>query len=166
LKQGEARLAIKEGMRALHPNQIGVLRVRAALFALAVLAAAAFVDLVVLRDSGLPAGLVIGAAFLLALAIVLVMPRRRYRAWSFRMDEDELRIGSGLLVRSVTVVPFGRVQHSDVVRGPAQRRYGVASLVLHTAGTRSAATILPGIEAEEAERMRDHVRARIREDLA
>jgi membrane protein YdbS with pleckstrin-like domain len=159
-------LAIEEGMRALHPNQIGVLRVRAAIFGLALLTAAAFADLVVLRDSGLPVGIVIGAAAILALLLVLVMPRRRYRAWAYRMDEDEIRIRSGLLITSATVVPFGRVQHSDVVRGPVQRRYGLASLVLHTAGTRSAATILPGLDAEEAERMRDHVRARIREDLA
>jgi hypothetical protein len=63
------------------------------------------------------------------------------------------------------VVPFGRVQHIDVVQGPLQRRFGVGSLVLHTAGTRSAAVLLPGLAAAEAERMRDHIRGKIREDM-
>jgi hypothetical protein len=153
-------------MRPLDPRQIGLLRVRAAIFGLVLLAAGLFADAVVLAGTGLPFGTGIAAAVVLALAFFFWLPRRRYRAWAYRMDEDELRIDSGLLVNSATIVPFGRVQHTDIVRGPLQRRFGLASLVLHTAGTRSAATLLPGLDAEEAERMRDHVRARIREDLA
>jgi len=153
-------------MQALDPRQLKLLRLRAALFGLVLVAGAGFADLVILRDLGIPFGVVSGAGLVLALILLLWMPKRRYRAWAYRMDEDELRIHSGLLVRSATIVPFGRVQHTDIVRGPIERRYGLASLVLHTAGTRSAATHLPGLDAEEAERMRDHVRARIREDLA
>jgi membrane protein YdbS with pleckstrin-like domain len=156
----------QEGLRALDPRQVKLLRLRAALLGLALVAASSVVDLIIRRETELPVGLVSGAAVLLALVLLLWMPRRRYRAWAYRMDEDELRIHSGLLVRSATIVPFGRVQHTDIVRGPLQRLCGLASLVLHTAGTRSAATVLPGLDSEEAERMRDHVRARIREDLA
>jgi membrane protein YdbS with pleckstrin-like domain len=156
----------QEGMRPLDPRQVKLLRLRAALFGLALVAASVVAELIVRAETELPAGLFSGAAVLLAVILILWMPKRRYRAWAYRMDEDELRIHSGLLVRSATIIPFGRVQHTDIVRGPIERRYGLASLVLHTAGTRSAATRLPGLDAEEAERMRDHVRARIREDLA
>lgn len=155
-----------EGMRALHPNQVKLLRVRAGLFAAALLLSAAFTELTVPAAGALPFGMPTAATAAIALALFLWMPERRYRAWAYRMDEDELRIHSGLMVRSSTIVPFGRVQHIDIVRGPLQRRYGLASLVLHTAGTRSAATVLPGLDSDEAEAMRDHVRARIREDLA
>jgi hypothetical protein len=155
-----------DGMKPLHPNQMKLLRVRVAIAAAIVVAAAAGAELTVLRTAALPAGLLAAAALVLGIAAILVLPRRRYRAWGWRMDEDELRIASGMLVRSDTVVPFGRVQHIDVLRGPLQRGFGLASLVLHTAGTRSAAVLLPGLEAEEAERMRDLVRGKIREDLA
>jgi membrane protein YdbS with pleckstrin-like domain len=155
-----------DAMRPLHPNHRTLLRIRAGIFAALLILVAAAADALLLRDAPWPRGLVTGIAVLLGLFILLVLPQRRYRSWSWRMDEDELRIASGRIVRSQRVVPFGRVQHIDVVRGPLQRGYGLASLVLHTAGTRSGAITLPGLEAGEAEAMRDHIRGRIREDLA
>ena len=159
-------MAISEAMQPLHPDHLKVLRIRGAVFAAALVAVAGAADALLLRRTGLPFGLATAAAAFFGLALVLALPRRRYRAWAYRMDEDELRIASGVLVRSDTIVPFGRVQHIDIVRGPLQRRYGLGSLVLHTAGTRSAAMLLPGLALGEAERMRDHVRTKIREDLA
>jgi hypothetical protein len=152
-------------MRPLHPDHLKVLRIRGAMLALALAAAATVIDATALRRSGVPFGVATAAALVLGASLALLLPRRRYRAWSYRVDEDDLRIASGILVRSEAIVPFGRVQHIDVVRGPLQRRYGLGSLVLHTAGTRGAAMMLPGLELAEAERMRDHVRAKIREDL-
>lgn len=159
-------MAISDSMQPLHPDHLKVLRIRGAVLAAAFVAAAALADATLLRRTGLPFGLAIGAAAAFGIALVLVLPRRRYRAWAYRMDEDELRIASGVLVRSDTIVPFGRVQHIDIVRGPLQRRYRLGTLVLHTAGTRSAAMLLPGLALADAERMRDHVRTKIREDLA
>lgn len=152
-------------MRPLDPNHLKVLRIRAAAFALAFAAAGTAADRIASGGGALPFGLVTAAVLAVAVLLVLVLPRRRYRAWAWRMDEDELRIASGLLVRSEAIVPFGRVQHIDILRGPLQRRYGLGSLVLHTAGTRSAAILLPGLAIGEAERMRGHIRAKIREDL-
>ena len=69
----------------------------------------------------------------------LILPRRRYRRWAYREGGEELEIRRGMIVRVRTIVPFGRVQHIDVAQGPVQRRFGLATLVLHTAGTQSAA---------------------------
>lgn len=159
-------MADSSGMRPLHPNHLKLLRVRAVLLAAVLIAGAALLDATALRRAAVPFGIATGGAAALAAALALLLPSRRYRAWAWRVDEDELRISSGLLVRSDAIVPFGRVQHIDILRGPLQRRYGLGSLVLHTAGTRSAAILLPGLEAGEAERIRDHIRAKIREDLA
>lgn len=158
-------MATSDGMTPLDPRQLPLLRVRAGLFAAVLLAAGAFADRILLRETGLPLGAVAGAAALLGLAIVLVLPGRRYRSWGYRTEEDELHLRHGVWMRVATVVPFGRVQHIDVVQGPLQRMFGLGSLVLHTAGTRSAAVFLPGLAGAEAERMRDHIRSKIREDL-
>ena len=157
---------MSDDMRPLHPNQLKLLRIRFAVFALALAAAFLAADFAVARETDWPFGIIAAAGLALGVAAVLVLPKRRYRAWAWRMDEDEIRIASGVLVSSDTIVPFGRVQHIDVLRGPLQRGYKLASLVLHTAGTRSAAVMLPGLDAEEAERMRDHIRGKIREELA
>lgn len=158
-------MASSDEMRPLHPDQLKVLRIRTGIAALALVLAALAADWTALRPDEVPFGLLTAAAALLAAALVLLLPPRRYRAWAFRLDEDELRIAAGLLFRSDAIVPFGRVQHIDIVRGPLERRYGLGSLVLHTAGTRGAAMLLPGLEIGEAERIRDHVRGKIREDL-
>lgn len=154
-----------EGMQPLDARQLTLLRVRAAVFGAVLLGVGIFVDSSFFWLSPLPFGTASAVALLLALAAFAILPGRRYRAWGWRMDEDELRIASGLMIRSESIVPIGRVQHIDVVRGPLQRSLGLASLILHTAGTRSAAVLLPGLDPGEAERIRDHVRAKIREDL-
>ncbi|MGF1550732.1 MAG: PH domain-containing protein [Sphingomonadaceae bacterium] len=153
-------------MTPLHPSQLFVLRIRAAIFAaLFVLAAALFVDLPLASEGILPPGTATAPALLVAAALVLWLPRRRYRSWSYAMRPDELHIRSGLWTRSYTVVPFGRVQHLDVNSGPIERRYGLGTLILHTAGTRGSAVSLPGLLRQDAEAMRDEIREKIREDL-
>jgi len=158
--------AAERVMTPLHPNQLKVLRVRTAIAMLFPLVLAVGLDLGPLRETALPLGLVAGAAALLALAATLVLPARRYRAWGYAEAGDELHVSHGLLVRVRTIVPFGRVQHIDVAQGPVERRYGVATLILHTAGTRGAAVPLPGLAQPDAERMRDRIRAKIRQGLA
>jgi hypothetical protein len=142
------------------------MRVRAAAASVVPLFAAVMLDLGPLRETLVPAGLVPAAVAALALVATLVLPKRRYRAWGYDEGEDELHIRRGLLVRTRTIVPFGRVQHIDLSQGPVERRFGVATLILHTAGTRGAAVPLPGLAQDEAERMRDRIRAKIRQELA
>jgi membrane protein YdbS with pleckstrin-like domain len=152
-------------MTPLHPRQLTLIRIRAAILAAFPLGLALFADAVWLRQTSVPYGLASGAAALLIVSLALLMPRRRYRAWGYEMGDDELHVQHGLFTRVRTVVPFGRVQHIDVTQGPLERRFGLGTLVLHTAGTRSSEVGLPGLLHEEAARFRDHIRTKIREDL-
>jgi membrane protein YdbS with pleckstrin-like domain len=112
-----------------------------------------------------PAGWASGSGVLALLGAVAWLPGRRYRAWGFVAGEDELTVKHGMLIRKVTIVPFGRVQHIDVAQGPIQRMLGLATLVLNTAGTRGAAVRLPGLLHPQAEEMREQIRGKIRQDL-
>lgn len=88
------------------------------------------------------------------------------RAWRYthwRLDEDGFSLRRGRLWRAETRVPQSRVQHLDLRRGPLQRRYGLATLVIHTAGTRHSAVAVPCLDAADAERLRDRL-ARQRDD--
>jgi uncharacterized protein len=150
----------------VHPKFVWVLRIRAATSTLFLFLIAAVLDGTVLRETIVPAGLVPGVAALLGLAFVAWLPRRRWRAWAYREGEDELDIRHGRLVRVRTVVPFARVQHIDVSEGPVERNLGLATLILHTAGTRAAAVPLPGLTRDEADGMRDRIRLKIRQEPA
>lgn len=84
-------------------------------------------------------------------------PPRLYRAWGYRIDAQVFETRSGLLVRVSRLLPLTRLQHVDLERGPFERIYGLSSLVLHTAGTHSASITIPGLDAGEAVRLRDHL---------
>ncbi len=62
------------------------------------------------------------------------------------------------MVRRLSVVPYGRMQFVDVTAGPVERSFGLATVRLHTAAAASDARI-PGLEAEEAARLRDQLAA-------
>ena len=155
----------ERAMTPLDPRQIKVLRVRSLIVTAALTLIAVGLCLGPLWATPIPLGVLPGSVAALGLLASLILPRRRYRAWGYREEEDELHVRHGLLIRLQTAVPFARVQHIDLAQGPIERRYGLARLILHTAGTRGASIRLPGLAREAAEAMRDRIRAKIREDV-
>jgi uncharacterized protein len=86
-------------------------------------------------------------------------PLRLYRSWGYRLDDRVLETRYGVLWQQTRLLPLSRLQHVDIKRGPLERRFGLASLILHTAGTHAASTEIPGLAADEAVRLRDHLLA-------
>jgi membrane protein YdbS with pleckstrin-like domain len=152
-------------MKPLSPSQKKVLRARGLISAAVLLGAALVAEAVLASRGETPVGIIAAVALLLGAMLAFVLPARRYRAWGYDATEDELYVQNGIWVETRTVVPFGRVQHIDVSQGPIERRYGVGALTLHTAGTRASAVVLPGLDMTDAERMRDEIRGKIRQDL-
>lgn len=148
----------------LHPNYAHALRVQTGLTAIPFLIGALVLELV-FRDEGLfPSGVIAGPVLLIALVLILRIPARRYGSRGYQISADRLRVVRGLLFRSDTVVPFGRVQHIDVNQGPLERFFGIATLTLHTAGNHNASVSLPGLGEELAREMRESIRAHIRRE--
>ena len=50
-----------------------------------------------------------------------------------------------------------RLQHLDVQQGPLDRRWGMASLSLHTAGSHDHHTRILGLPLAQAHALRDHL---------
>ncbi len=84
--------------------------------------------------------------------------RRNWQAWGYAEREDDLLVTHGVLFRKLTVVPYGRMQFVDVGSGPLERRFGLATVQLHTASPASDARI-PGLPPDEAARLRDRLAA-------
>ena len=80
---------------------------------------------------------------------------RRWRRTRWLLDDAGFNLRRGQWWRSETRVPQSRVQHLDVRRGPLQRRLDLSTLVIHTAGTRFHAVSVDGLDAGDAERLRD-----------
>jgi membrane protein YdbS with pleckstrin-like domain len=108
--------------------------------------------------AGAPAGAAVAVAVALGGAIALWFVRNRFRAWSYQERDEDLLVSRGVLIRRLSVVPYGRMQFVDVTAGPVERVYRLATLKLHTAAAASDARI-PGLERDEAARLRDRLAA-------
>lgn len=148
----------------LHPNYSHALRLQAVLAAIPFLAVSLGLEFAEIAKGLLPQGAIAGPVLLIALALVIRIPQSRYNARGYQISADRLRVVRGLLWRSDTVVPFGRVQHIDVDQGPLERFFGIATLTLHTAGNHNASVALPGLGEELAREMREEIRAHIRRE--
>jgi hypothetical protein len=142
------------------------MRVHAAVAAMLILLAGAVADAVLREKLGTPRGAVALPLLVPLIWMVFVGPGRRWRAWGYAMDADELQVARGIWTQVHTVVPLDRVQHIDISQGPVERGCGVCRLVVHTAGTLHSQVVLPGLSRPTAERMRDEIRARIRQEEA
>jgi membrane protein YdbS with pleckstrin-like domain len=81
---------------------------------------------------------------------------RRFGSWGYAEREDDLLVRRGVMFARLSVVPYGRMQFIDVTAGPLERAFGLATVRLHTAAAATDARI-PGLEREEAARLRDRL---------
>ncbi|MCE7032090.1 PH domain-containing protein [Lysobacter sp. GX 14042] len=89
---------------------------------------------------------------------------RQYRRTFWRLDRQGLAVRRGHLWWRENRVPATRVQHLDIQRGPLQRRRGLATLVVHTAGTANSSVTVPHLDAADAEYLRDRLSRQIEDD--
>lgn len=164
LKVDETR-RYNQGLTPLHPKQKSLIRVRSAIRAAVLIILATAGEYFLQTQFGLPGGYLIGAAVLLGILLVLILPHRIYRRWGFDMGAEQLRVLRGFLWRTDTIVPFNRIQHIDVAQGPLQRFFGLSTLIVHTAGTHNSIVTLPGLATADAEDMRETIKGHIRQDM-
>jgi len=151
----------EDALTKLDPAYAKALRLTAIITAIPFLIGALILELA----GALPLrGIVIVPIVLLLAFLIIRVPLRRYHARGYDHAADRLRVVRGILFRSDTVVPFGRVQHIDVDQGPIERFYDIATLTLHTAGNHNSSVNLPGLKHATALEMRETIRAAIKRD--
>jgi membrane protein YdbS with pleckstrin-like domain len=134
-----------------------LLRVRRIQAALVTVPLAILGGLVAATASG-AAGAGVAAGILAAGLIAARFLARRVAAWGFAERDEDLMVRRGVLVRRLSVIPYGRMQFIDVTAGPIERSFGLATLRMHTAAAASDARI-PGLDQDQAARLRDQLAA-------
>lgn len=109
--------------------------------------------------------LVVGLVAVAVLGWAWRLIGRQVGAIGYAERPEELLVRHGIIWREVVVVPYARLQFVDVQAGPIDQRLGIARLQLHTASTRTSATIA-GLTPDEASRLRDRLTERGRSQLA
>jgi membrane protein YdbS with pleckstrin-like domain len=151
------------GEQRLDPRAIAFQKMGAAIFAFVVALGSGVLGIVALADDG-PSILsvaVTGALWLVGNGLFTWHGQRwqeiDYRHTSYRVDDRGLEIRRGVFWREVVTVPRSRVQHTDVSQGPLERKYGLGTLVVYTAGTDHAKVSLPGLAHEVAMAIREQL---------
>ena len=103
------------------------------------------------------AAAVVGGVLALAM-LAEVFVSRRYSSWGYLERDDDLLVRRGVLIKRLSVVPYGRMQFVDVTAGPVERLFGIATVRLHTAAAAIDAR-LPGLGVSEAARLREQLTA-------
>ena len=162
LRHRESGSDIADGVEyLLDPATVTVTRLTAAIWVGAIAVPLWFAALMIVIFASLPP--LAKPSIFAVLAVVTPVcifwgawwPTVRYQYIRYRTDENGFTIRRGVLWRGVTSIPKARVQHTDVVQGPIQRRYGLGTLVIHTAGTQDASVSLSGLSYDTALLIRD-----------
>ncbi len=98
------------------------------------------------------------AGFMSALAIwIIIYQGLSYHYMGYALREKDISFTSGLLYRSMTTVPFNRVQHCDIKQGILDRRFSLSRLTIYTAGGQSTDLMIPGLLPETAEKLKTYI---------
>jgi membrane protein YdbS with pleckstrin-like domain len=151
-------------LQPVEPGYRHVLRARLSIFWLPLAIGGLILDYGVLADVPIHGASV--ALALIAITAVVVAPQRIYRRLRYGLTDRLLQVVRGWLFHTDTIVPFVRVQHLDVTRGPVDKLFGTSTLVIHTAGTRNSIVTVPGLAPGRAAEIRDIIREHIRTDFA
>jgi len=83
--------------------------------------------------------------------------RKSFTRKAYALRDKDILYRSGWLVQRLSVCPFIRIQHCSINAGPFERKLGLASISIHTAGTDGADLKIPGLQQETAHALRDFI---------
>jgi membrane protein YdbS with pleckstrin-like domain len=108
----------------------------------------------------------IWAFILLLTTLLIIIPyyfllQKSFPYMAFAVRDHDVIYQKGWLIRSIKICPFNRIQNCSIQSGPLERRWGLASLTLYTAGSTGADMRIPGLMQDEADRLRQYILSQI-----
>ncbi|WP_419954717.1 PH domain-containing protein [Neobacillus niacini] len=103
--------------------------------------------------------LLFGASAIVIIGIILISILSWLR-YTYRLEENELRIEYGVFVRKKRYIPLERIQSLDISEGILQRLCGMVKVRIETAGgsgTDEAEAVLSAISKSEARYIQEYV---------
>lgn len=104
------------------------------------------------------------AVTLTILFFTLRWPQLTFKHTRYCVSGVGIEIRKGVLWRNIHNIPRNRIQHTDVRQGPLERRFGIATLLIFTAGTANSSVELNGLTHARALEIRDYLIASEEED--
>lgn len=105
-----------------------------------------------------------GGAWLIVTAVSYWLIQRSFARKAYAVREKDVLYRTGWIVRRLHVCPFNRIQHCSVHAGPIERKYGLASISVFTAGSEGSDLKIPGLTEETASAIREFIMQKVRTD--
>jgi len=107
---------------------------------------------------------VLGATIVLFSGFLFWFRPKAFSRKGYQLRERDIVFRTGLWWQEETVIPFVRVQHSEVTQGPLGRIYGYSKLKLYTAGGSKSDLSIPALDMETARRLEQFVTQKTGQD--
>ncbi len=85
---------------------------------------------------------------------VFIVPPISWTRWRYSINENEIDLLRGIIVRKETLIPLSRVQHVDTRQGPLLRWFNLSSVTISTAATTHE---IPGLDDVIADKVRKEI---------
>jgi putative membrane protein len=121
-----------------------------------------FIALFFIWNKGDGGKLVLFGAIALAIIAIVVTSILSWLRYTYRLEQNELRIEYGVFVRKKRYIPLERIQSLDISEGILQRLCGMVKVKIETAGgsgTDEAEAVLSAISKDETRIIQEYVRA-------
>jgi membrane protein YdbS with pleckstrin-like domain len=70
------------------------------------------------------------------------------------LREQDINLQKGFMFWKMVSVANNRIQHLEVRQGPVERHYGLASLIIYTAGTMGSDLRIPDLTLAQAQQLK------------
>ena len=96
------------------------------------------------------------SAMILAVVVIKLIHLKAHKI-TYGLFKHEMVFREGLFWVSTTALPYTRLQHVNLSQGPLERKYNLVTLKCFSAGSGLAEIDLPGLNADLAEHLRQHL---------
>lgn len=89
--------------------------------------------------------------------VSLFLVKKGYDIRGYVLRAQDIIHRKGVVVKSLTTIPFNRVQHCEISQGPIQRLFNLHTLEIFTAGGGKSDLSIPGLEGETAQQIKEFI---------
>jgi len=98
-----------------------------------------------------------GAVWLCMALLIFLFEKKRYHQKGLALREHDISYKEGVFFQKTVTIPFNRIQHSEISRGPIERKFKLSTLKIFTAGGSQSDLSISGLDPDRAQELKDFI---------